>query len=226
MKIKKIAFMLLCLCPSFLLAEYRIQMTSDKVIDIPEVSSVIAGPDWSSYDTHVTYKLSEMDASLFSSPATGFTSGTNETTEGVVLGSAQWSTRAPYKAMRPGYEKKTAELNIYEESYTSASGNAILGFTFNEPKVITKALYVGWYDYETEFKVAYPNSFRFEGSHDGSSWVPISDWYTPPASKGEDEFVVYKFDNETAYKSYQIRMQNGSTIRAQYQYVKSLFFYE
>ena len=226
MKVKKIAFMLLCLFPSFLFAEYRIQMTKNNTIDIPEVSSVIEAPDWSIYETHVTYRLDEMDVSLFSSPATGFTNGTRETSEGVVLGSNHWSTRSPYKAMRPGYEKKTTELGIYEESYTSASGNAILGFTFNDPKVIKKALYIGWYDYEGELKVAYPNSFRFEGSQDGVSWIAISDWYTPPASKGEDEFVVYKFDNDTAYKNYQIRMQNGSTIRPQYQYVKSLFFYE
>ncbi len=224
---KKVLFLTGVLLSMNAHSEYKMLMGSNK-IDVPKVSvEEELQQGWSKYDPHVVYKLTEMDVSLFSSPSTGFTSSSSNTSEGNVFGSPHWSTRSPYKAMRPGYEKKTTELGIYEESYTSSSGNAVLGFTFNEPKIIKKALYIGWYDYsDTMNKVAYPNSFRFEASQDGVTWVAISDWYTPPSSNNEDEFVVYKFNNDVAYKSYQIRMQSGSTIRAQYQYVKSLFFYE
>lgn len=202
--------------------EYKLLTKGFKIELKDKVVEVVEDP-FNNYENHTTYLLSELTRSEFDNPATGYTTNSKMTVHGEAFGSPHWGARYPYHVFKDTLLTDSIDLSLETETYAPNSGDAVLGFVFNEGKIIKKAVLKG---VRLSASVIYPRNYRYEASHDGVNWVALSSNYSPPLSKNDDEIAFYRFDNTTAYKYYQIRLMNGSTYSSSYHYISSLFFYE
>lgn len=221
MKKKYIAIILSLLFSQSVFGEYKL-LTKGFKFELKNAEEVISSP-LKSYENHTTYLLSELSSADFDFPATGYTTNNKITINGEAFGSPYWGSRYPYNVFKDTLLTDSINLSLETETYTPNSGNAVLGFIFNEKKIIKSAVLKG---VKVNGNIIYPRSYRYEASNDGVNWVSLSSDYSPPLSKKDDELAFYRFDNDTAYKYYQIRLMNGSTYSSSYHYISSLFFYE